>query len=152
MFSIHVGIDRGILVCLITAFNFKILRRPNFMLSHSHGGSGRFYDPSPSVPYSVYFWGQYPCFVGATFRNQLPLTPADYVHNPCLIVCLLHTFRGSISTPYLFSPYHLQQNTIIAVRDQIMPLSSTPWCFLCEISSVNNEKLRRCRPELFPKL
>ena len=71
MFSIHVGIDRGILVCLITAFNFKILRRPNFMLSHSHGGSWKVLRPQSVCSILSVFLGTISIFRGCNLQESI---------------------------------------------------------------------------------
>ena len=81
MFSIHVCVDRGILVWSLhtifwqISFHFISFLAITFCVCHvstcchiqQHQSFGRLYDPCLSIRCSVFLWDQYPCFVEAIF-------------------------------------------------------------------------------------
>ena len=100
MFSIHLCVDRGILVWSLhtifwqisfhfisfLAITFCVCQFSTCCHIQQHQSFGRLYEPCLSIRCSVFLWDQYPCFVEAifTFIYFLTLTLGVRTLSDCL--------------------------------------------------------------------
>ena len=132
MFSIHLCVDRGILVWSLhtifwqisfhfisfLAITFCVCQFSTCCHIQQHQSFGRLYEPCLSIRCSVFLWDQYPCFVEAifTFIYFLTLTLGVRTLSDCLSSSHFQGVRFDI-----FDVKFYPNNKIIAVTSQICP-------------------------------